>query len=268
MISTQDLAARFRATAVTMSHNAGAAHLASSLSVIDIVAVLYHSVLKLDPRNPAWTGRDRFILSKGHAATAQYAALAWKGFISEADLLTYGQPGSLLEEHPTPKLSGVETATGSLGHGLSCGAGMALAGRIQNRDYRTFVVMSDGECNEGSVWEAALFGAANRLAGLCAFIDFNKWQATGRSREVLGLDPLAEKWRSFGWDVHEIDGHDHAALLNAVKDVKAGVGAPTMVVCHTIKGKGVSFMEDDNNWHYRIPTEAEVVKAKAELGVA
>ncbi|MCG2586652.1 transketolase [Massilia sp. TS11] len=268
MISTQELAARFRATAVEMSHRAGAAHLASSLSVIDIVAVLYHSVLRLDPANPKWPERDRFILSKGHAASAQYAALAWKGFISEADLLTYGKAGSLLEEHPTPKLPGVETATGSLGHGLSCGAGMALAGRIHGKDYRTFVAMSDGECNEGSVWEAALFAAANQLQGLCAFVDFNKWQATGRSREVLGLDPLAEKFRTFGWKVHEIDGHDHAALLHAVQDVRAGVGAPTMVVCHTVKGKGVSFMEDDNNWHYRIPTEEEVAKAKAELGVA
>jgi transketolase len=259
------LAAQFRATAIEMSHRAGAAHLASALSCIDMVSVLYHSVLKVDPANPQWAERDRFILSKGHAATALYAALAWKGFIKPEDLLTYGKKGSLLEEHPTPRLAGVETATGSLGHGLACGNGMALAARILKKDYRTFVLMSDGECNEGSVWESALFASANKLGNLTAFVDFNKWQATGRSREVLGLDPLAEKFRSFGWHVHELDGHDHAAILAAINDTKPD--QPTMIVAHTVKGKGVSFMEDDNNWHYRIPTEAEVQQSKAELGV-
>ena len=173
-----------------------------------------------------------------------------------------------MEEHPSPRLPGVEAATGSLGHGLPCGCGIALAGRIRREAYRTFVLMSDGECNEGSVWEAALFAAANRLGSLCAFVDFNKWQATGRSREVLGLDPLVDKFRSFGWEVHEIDGHDHQQILNVVKDVSEQKQIPTMVVAHTVKGKGVSFMEDDNNWHYRIPTTEEVRLAKAELGVA
>lgn len=265
-ITSVQLAAQFRATAIEMSHRAGAAHLASSLSCIDMVAALYHSVLKVDPANPKWPERDRFILSKGHAATALYAALAYKGFIKPEDLLTYGKAHSLLEEHPTPRLPGVETATGSLGHGLSCGIGMALAARIQKQDYRTYVLMSDGECNEGSVWEAALFASANKLGSLTAFVDFNKWQATGRSREVLGLDPLADKFRTFGWNVHEIDGHDHDKILAAVRDVKAD--QPTMVVAHTVKGKGVSFMEDDNNWHYRIPTVEEVQLAKVELGVS
>jgi transketolase len=267
MMTSVQLAAKCRATAVQMSHNAGAAHLASSLSCIDIVATLYHSVLKLDPANPKWPDRDRFILSKGHAATALYAALVYKGFLQESALATYGKAHSLLEEHPSPKLPGVETATGSLGHGLSCGIGMALAARITKRDYRTYVLMSDGECNEGSVWEAALFASANRLSNLCAFIDFNKWQATGRSREVMGLDPLADKFKTFGWNVHEIDGHDHAQILKAVDDAKEPRQQPTMVVAHTVKGKGISFMEDDNNWHYRIPTEKEVQLAKAELGV-
>lgn len=267
MTTSIELAARFRATAIEMSHQAGAAHLASSLSCIDMVAALYHGVLRLDPARPDWPERDRFILSKGHAATALYAALVYKGFLQQADLATYGKAGSLLEEHPSPRLPGVETATGSLGHGLSCGIGMALAARIQRRDYRTYVLMSDGECNEGSVWEAALFAPANRLGSLCAFVDFNKWQATGRSREVLGLDPLVDKFKSFGWDVHEIDGHDHAQILHAVSDVGAHRQQPTMVVAHTIKGKGVSFMEDDNNWHYRIPTSDEVRLAKLELGV-
>lgn len=268
MTGSVPLAAQFRARAIEMSHAAGAAHLASSLSCIDIVAVLYHSVLRLDRSNARWADRDRFILSKGHAATALYAALAYSGFLSDEDLASYGKAGSLLEEHPSPKLPGVEAATGSLGHGLPCGCGMALAGRIQRRAYRTYVLMSDGECNEGSVWEACLFAAANRLGNLCAFVDFNKWQATGRSREVLALDPLADKFRSFGWNVREIDGHDHAQILDAVAGVSVDAEKPTMVVAHTVKGKGVSFMEDDNNWHYRIPTVDEVRRAKAELGVA
>jgi transketolase len=261
------LAARLRSKAIEMSHAAGAAHLASSLSCMDMVAVLYHSVLKIDPANAKWEGRDRFILSKGHAATALYAALAYRGFLTEADLRTYGKAGSLLEEHPSPRLPGVEAATGSLGHGLPFGCGIALAARIKGQSYRTFVLMSDGECNEGSVWEASLFAAANRLGNLCAFVDFNKWQATGRSKEVLALDPLADKFRSFGWNVCEIDGHDHLQIAQAVQTVAMGEARPTMVVAHTVKGKGVSFMEDDNNWHYRIPTLEEIRLAKVELGV-
>ena len=260
------LAAKFRSQAIEMSHAAGAAHLASSLSCIDIVAVLYSSVLRLDSSNHKWKNRDRFILSKGHAATALYAALAYKGFISESDLKTYGKAGSLLEEHPSPKLPGVEAATGSLGHGLPCGCGISLAARILGKEYRAFVLMSDGECNEGSVWEACMFATANQLGNLCAFVDFNKWQATGRSQEVLALDPLVDKFKSFGWDVHEIDGHDHQQILKAVSGVSIASVKPTVIVSHTIKGKGVSFMEDDNNWHYRIPTLDEVNLAKAELG--
>jgi transketolase len=267
-LDTRRLAAQFRARAVAMSHHAKAAHLASALSCIDIVAVLYHSVLNVDPQRPDWPERDRFILSKGHAASALYAALAYRGFIAQSDLDTYGHAGSLLEEHPSPKLAGVEAATGSLGHGLPLGCGFALAGRIKQQNFRTFVLMSDGECNEGSVWEASLFAAANRLGNLCAFVDFNKWQATGRSREVLGLDPLADKFRSFGWNVCEIDGHDHDQIHRAVADVSATQQRPTMIVAHTVKGRGVSFMEDDNNWHYRIPTADEVARAWAELGVS
>ncbi|HWZ47905.1 MAG TPA: transketolase [Herbaspirillum sp.] len=260
------LAAQFRARVVEMSHTAKAAHLASALSCIDIVALLYHSVLQVDPLRPKWEQRDRFILSKGHAAAALYVALAYKGFLTEDDLNSYGRAGSLLEEHPSPKLPGVEAATGSLGHGLPYGCGMALAARIKQQNYRNFVLMSDGECNEGSVWEACLFASANRLGNLCAFVDFNKWQATGRSREVLGLDPLVDKFKSFGWDVHEIDGHDHRQIHRAVQGVSMQRQQPTMVVAHTIKGKGISFMEDDNNWHYRIPTAEEVELARAELG--
>jgi transketolase len=268
MSNSIQLAAQFRARAIEMSHQAKAAHLASALSCIDIVAVLYNSVLRVDPNNPRWSDRDRFILSKGHAATALYAALEHKNFINESDIASYGKEGSLLEEHPSPKLPGVEAATGSLGHGLPIGCGIALAGQIKKQSYRTFVLMSDGECNEGSVWEACLFAAANKLDNLCAFVDFNKWQATGRSKEVLALEPLSDKFRSFGWIVHEIDGHDHLEILRAITTSYSGMQKPTMIVAHTVKGKGISFMEDDNNWHYRIPTEEEVVLAKTELGVA
>ena len=222
-------------------------------------------MLNVDPRHPKAPDRDRFILSKGHGATALYVALAHKGFITEADLATYGKGGSLLEEHPSPKLPGVEAATGSLGHGLAFGCGVALAARIRGERHRTFVLMSDGECNEGSVWEAAMFGAANRLGSLCAFVDFNKWQATGRSREVLALDPLADKFVAFGWDVHEIDGHDHGQILMSIRGVGPDSQKPTMVVAHTTKGKGISFMEDDNNWHYRVPSAEEVQRARTEL---
>jgi transketolase len=267
MSNSMQLAAQFRARAIEMSHHAKAAHLASALSCIDIVAVLYDSVLKVDSSNPKWSDRDRFILSKGHAATALYAALEYKNFINESDISSYGKEGSLLEEHPSPKLPGVEAATGSLGHGLPIGCGIALAGHIKKQTYRTFVLMSDGECNEGSVWEACLFAAANKLDNLCAFVDFNKWQATGRSKEVLALEPLAEKFRSFGWIVHEIDGHDHTQLLQSIRSPYAGKSKPTMIIAHTIKGRGVSFMEDDNNWHYRIPTSEEVVLARKELGL-
>lgn len=260
-----ELAAQLRGDIIDLSHQAKAAHLASALSCTDILAVLYGGILKIDPHNPQDPDRDRFILSKGHAAAALYAVLAWKGMIARAQLATYAQKDSLLEEHPSPKLPGVEAATGSLGHGLPIGNGMALGARIQQRSHRVVVLMSDGECNEGSVWEAAMFASRHGLEQLTAIVDFNKWQATGRSREVLQLDPLAAKWTSFGWAVTELDGHDHQALHQALSHTTPG--KPQMIVAHTVKGKGVSFMEDDNNWHYRVPNEQEVLTAKQELGV-
>ena len=171
-----------------------------------------------------------------------------------------------MAEHPGPNcLPGVEAATGSLGHGLPIGLGHALAARIQNRCYRVFVLMSDGECNEGSVWEAAMMASAQSLDNLTVIVDFNKWQATGRSEEVLNLAPLADKWRSFGWDIVEVDGHDVGAIENLLRE--SAERQPRAIIAHTVKGKGVSFMEDDNNWHYRIPTSAEVFAAKLELAV-
>ncbi len=262
-------AARLRGKVIEMSHAAGSAHLGSSLSCADIVAAAYWGVCRIDPQRPDDPLRDRFILSKGHAATTLYAALAFRGFFPESLLATYCQDGAKLAEHPPARmLPGVEAATGSLGHGLPIGVGMAVAGRIRKEQFRVFALLSDGENNEGSVWEAAMFAAAQKLGNVCAIIDYNKWQATARSNETLQLAPLREKWESFGWDAIEVDGHDIATLTSAMRAVPTASGKPRAIIAHTVKGKGVSFMEDDNNWHYRAPTADEVVLAHKELGLA
>jgi transketolase len=261
-------AAQLRGQVVQMSHAAQAAHLASSLSCCDIIAAAYWGVLNIDPKHPRDPLRDRFILSKGHAATALYSALAFKGFFPVEELQTYCQDGGRLAEHPPANiLPGVEAATGSLGHGLPIGCGAALAGRIKGEKFRVFALLSDGENNEGSVWEAAMFAAAQKLENVCVIVDYNKWQATARSNETMMLAPLREKWAAFGWDATEIDGHDVDILATAMRNVPNGSGKPVALIAHTIKGKGVSFMEDDNNWHYRAPTAEEVVKAHKELGL-
>lgn len=265
----EGLARRVRGHLVQMSHAARAPHLGSALSCVDILVAAYWGALRVDPRQSQDPLRDRFILSKGHAAAALYAVLAERGFFPRQWLDTYGQPGSRLPEQMSPGcVPGVELATGSLGHGLSVGAGMALAGRIQRREYRVWVVLSDGECNEGSVWEAAMFAAGRRLANVLAIVDFNRWQATARSEEVLAISPLADKWSAFGWRVSQVDGHDLGQLQRAIgRWVQTGEG-PACIIARTVKGRGVSFMEDDNNWHYRIPTADEVRAAQAELGLA
>ncbi|MDA1192370.1 MAG: transketolase [Candidatus Poribacteria bacterium] len=265
----EHVARRIRGKLVEMSHHAGTPHLGSSLSCVDIVASSYWSALNIDPQRPDDPDRDRFILSKGHAAPALYTALAFRGFFPEDQLETFGEPGSVLAEQPSPGcVPGVEAATGSLGHGLPIGVGIAIAGRIQRRSRRTFVLMSDGECNEGSVWEAAMFAPAQRLDRLAVMVDYNKWQATGRSDEVMALSPLKDKWEAFGWSAYEVDGHDLDALCDALGRVPDGSGKPVAIIAHTVKGKGVSFMEDDNNWHYRIPTAEEVRQARDELGLS
>jgi transketolase len=263
-------ARRIRFKLVEMSHRAGTPHLASAMSCTDILVAAYlGGVVRIDPSKPDDPLRDRFILSKGHAASALYATLAECGFFPKAWLDDFAKHGSPLAEQPAPHCApGVELATGSLGHGLPVGVGAALAARIQKQDYRVFVVMSDGECNEGSVWEAAMFAPAQKLEKICVVIDYNKWQATGRSNEVMAMAPLRDKWAAFGWNAHEVDGHDIAGLVRLMKNIPDGGGKPVAIIAHTVKGRGVSFMEDDNNWHYRIPTAEEVAAAKKELKLA
>src|SRR5579859_1753458 len=261
-------AARVRGKIIEMSHAAQAAHLASSLSCADVLTAAYWQVLNIDPKRPNVPLRDRFILSKGHAAAALYTTLAMKGYFPFEELDTYCKDGGRLAEHPPANLlPGVEAATGSLGHGLPLGCGMALSGRIKGESFRVYALLSDGENNEGSVWEAAMFAAAQKLDNVCVVVDYNKWQATARSDETLMLAPLCDKWTAFGWDAREIDGHDVGALADAMQRLPNGSGKPVALIAHTVKGKGVSFMEDDNNWHYRAPTAEEVVRAHKELGL-
>jgi transketolase len=265
-----DLIARqLRFKLIQMSHAAGTPHLGSAMSCVDILVAAYWNVLRIDATKPADAGRDRFILSKGHAASALYAVLAERGFFPKDWLDSFGKHRAPLAEQPAPNCApGVELATGSLGHGLPVGVGMAMAARIQKCDYRVFVCLSDGECNEGSVWEAAMFAPGQRLDHLCVIVDYNKWQATGRSDEVMALAPLHDKWAAFGWNAHDVDGHDIATLTRLMKSVPDGTGKPLAIIANTIKGKGVSFMQDDNNWHYRIPKSGEVEAARKELGLA
>jgi transketolase len=264
--SLPKIASSIRQRVIELSHSAGTPHLGSSLSCIDILTALYWSVLRIDPCRPDAPGRDRFILSKGHAGLALYVTLAERGFFPKDVLQTYNCDGGVLAEHPGPHcVPGVEAATGSLGHGLSLGVGQALAARIKNQSYRVFVLLSDGECNEGSVWEAALMAPAQKIDRLVAIVDYNKWQATARSNETLNLAPLAAKWEAFGWQTCEVNGHDINALTEVLGQVPSTSGKPLAVIAHTVKGRGVSFMEDDNNWHYRIPTKDEVRQAILEL---
>ena len=261
------IAAKIRWKILNLAHRANVAHLGSSLSTVEILTLLYFEILKINPKNPKDENRDRFILSKGHAAMALYSILSEKGFFTEKELETFGKNGTILAEHPDRNIPGVETATGSLGHGFGVGIGMALAAKIKNQDYRVYVLVSDGECNEGSVWEGAMFAPMRQLDNLTVMVDFNKWQATDRSTKVLALEPLTDKWKSFGWEVFEADGHDFAKLKTMLEAASKVKNKPSVIVCHTTKGKGISFMEDNNNWHYRVPNEEEMAISKVELGI-
>jgi transketolase len=264
------LANKIRQHTLRMVHRARSSHVGTSFSMADMLAVLYGAVLRVDPRRPDWPDRDRFILSKGHGAASLYAILAECGFFPiDWALSGYYQNGSVLAGHITHTgVPGVEASTGSLGHGLPIACGMALVGKRDGRPYRVMAMLSDGECDEGSTWEAVLFAAHHRLDNLVAIVDYNKIQSLGRVEEILNLEPLGKKWEAFGWAVREIDGHDIGEITGTLLAVPFEKGRPSCVIGHTVKGKGVSFMENKLLWHYRPPNDEELAQGLRELGAS
>lgn len=268
-MNTQELALQIRRHAVRMTHLGKSSHVGAVLSMADILGVLYGRVLAKRPQEPRWPDRDRFILSKGHAGSGVYAALAETGYFPVSRLATHCANGSTLCGHVSHvDIPGVEFSTGSLGHGLSVATGMAYSAHQDGRSHRVFALLSDGECDEGSNWEAILFAAHHRLSNLVAVVDYNKIQSLDTVEATLRLEPFADKWRAFGWQVVEVDGHDHTALTAALDVDPAARSTPTCVMAHTTKGKGVSFMENTVLWHYRSPQGDEYRRALTELGVA
>lgn len=250
-----------------MTSLGGSSHIGSILSMADVLGVLYGGVMHVDPADPRAPDRDRFILSKGHAGAGVYAALAERGFFEVARLDAHYQDGSVFSGHVSHKgVPGVELSTGSLGHGLSVGAGMAYAAKLDNAAHRVLVVLSDGECDEGSTWEAILFAAHHGLDRLVAIVDYNKIQSLDTVASTLALEPFVAKWESFGWAVREVDGHDHDALNAAFAKLPLQKGAPSCIIAHTVKGKGVSFMEHQVLWHYRTARGEELEAAMREMG--
>jgi transketolase len=252
-----------RRIVLQQSRRANVGHIGSALSVADLVAALYGGVLRLPA--PGAPERDRFVMSKGHAVLAVYGALALRGWLSAADLDTYCADGSLLGVHPEHRLPGIDFSTGSLGQGLSIGAGAALAARLQRADRRVFVLVSDAECNEGSLWEAVMFAAHHKLANLTAIVDLNGQQALGYTEDVMSLSPMTLRWRAFGWDVHEVDGHDVAGLQRTIAGLDTTSGQPHVLIARTVFGKGVSYMERQIKWHYWPMSEDEYRQALAEV---
>jgi transketolase len=264
-VDSKELARRIRKHALAMTSRGGSSHIGAVLSMADLVAVLYADVMDYDARVPRAPTRDRFILSKGHAGAGIYAALAECGFFSVEQLKTHYQDGSLLSGHVSHKgIPGVEFSTGSLGHGLPVGTGMAFGAKLDGQAHRVFVLLSDGECDEGSNWEAILFAAHHKLGNLFAVIDYNKIQSLAKVEDTIALEPFVDKWVSFGWEVRETDGHDHAQLKK-VLEAPSESGRPVCVIAHTTKGKGVSFMEHSVLWHYRTARGDEYDRALQEL---
>ena len=263
--SSESLARKIRLHGLEMTNLGNSSHIGSILSVSDIVAVLYGGLMNVDPSDPEFEARDRFILRKGHAGASVYAALAETGFFSTSRLKKHCSNGSDLSGHVSHKnIPGVELSTGSLGHGLPVGVGMALNAKLKKNNHRVFVVMSDGECDEGSNWEAIMFAGHHKLDNLVVIIDRNKLQSIHSTELTLNLEPFLEKWQVFGWSAVEIDGHDHGALREAI-DREAVESKPRCVIAHTVKGKGVSFMENSVLWHYRSPQGEEFEQARKEL---
>lgn len=264
-MSTEKLALALRKHVLRMTGGSGASHIASCYSLADIMAVLYGDIANVDPQNPKWEGRDRIYLSKGHAAAVFYAALAEKGFFPVEELETYYRNGSRLMGHISHKVPGAEFSTGSLGHGTPVATGAALAGKMDGKDHRVFALLSDGECDEGSTWEAAMFAGHHKLDNFVVIVDYNKIQSLKTTKETLDLEPFTDKWRSFGWEVEEVDGHDHGAMKAVLSALPFKKGKPNCVIAHTIKGKGVSFMEHSVLWHYRSAKGDEFEAAMKEL---
>ena len=266
-MTSEQLAWKIRRHGIEMTHLSHGSHIGAILSVADIIGVLYNDIANVNPQNPQMSDRDRIILSKGHAGAAIYAALAEKGFFDVEELKTHYADGSRLSGHVSHKgVPGVEFSTGSLGHGLSVAAGMAYAAKKDDKNHRVFVILGDGECDEGSVWEAALMANHYKLNNLVAIIDHNKMQSLDFCENTIALAPFADKWKAFGWNVLDIDGHDHDELKEAFDNASLSTEKPTVVIANTIKGKGISFMENNILWHYRFPHEGEEYdSAVAEL---
>src|SRR3990167_872037 len=251
---------------IRMLFEAGSGHPGGSLSATDILTALYFKILRHDPKNPKWPDRDRVILSKGHGAPVLYAALAHAGYFPRELLTTLRKLDSPLQGHPDMRrLPGLEASTGSLGQGLSIGVGMALAGKLDRKDYRSYVILSDGETNEGQIWEAASFAAHHKMDHLITILDYNKFQLDDSVKSIIDMEPMVDKWKAFGWHVFEIDGHNMKTLLETLEAAKKVQGKPIMIVAHTIKGKGVSFMENNNHYHGVAPTKEEAERALNEL---
>jgi transketolase len=244
---------------------AGSGHPGGSLSSTDLVTALFFAVLRHNPKEPRWPDRDRFHMSKGHCCPLWYAVLAEAGYFPKKELLTLRKLGSMLQGHPDRRVAGVEVASGSLGQGLSVALGMSLAGRIDKKDYRVYVLMGDGETQEGNIWEAAMATSHYQVDSLCAILDRNGFQIDGKTKDVMSIEPVAEKWRAFGWHTIEIDGHNMKEILSAYEEAKTVKGKPSVIIAHTIKGKGVSFMENVVDFHGRAPTPEETAQALKEL---
>lgn len=269
MPETPDLihiAAKARKLIVETLISAKCGHAGGALSSVELMTTLFFKVLKMDPKDPKWIGRDRFILSKGHSSIGLYSIMHLKGFFDYETLLSFRQNGSLLGGHPDMrKLSGIEISTGALGHGLSVGVGMALAAKMDNKDHRTFVLLGDGECQEGSVWEAAMSAGHFNLDNLIGLVDRNRFQIDGNTETIMGLEPFKEKWKAFGWQVVEIDGHDFGEIASCLDKVPFEKNRPSLILANTTKGKGVSFMENTHAWHGGAPSGAMAEQALKEV---
>ena len=265
-MTSETLAYRIRLHGLEMTHLSHGSHIGAILSVADIAAVLYNDILNVNPQNPKMPGRDRLIMSKGHAGAAIYAALAETGFFDVEELKTHYQNGSRLSGHVSHKgVPGVEFSTGSLGHGLPVAAGMAMADKLDSVSRHTYAILGDGECDEGAVWEAALIANHYQLENLIAVVDHNKMQSLDFCDNTIRLSPFGDKWKAFGWHVIEVNGHDHAELKAAFLKAQQNTGAPTVIIAHTVKGNGISFMENDILWHYRFPHDDEYEAALIEM---